>query len=169
LNFLVCVILCSSCISAGTNLWTPPQLADGLTTRLPLLLNRAVRKERTALNSQFPHSPRPAIATNRMSTCRCFSVYYASLTNCVESCVALCAAARPLLKFLAHIDGRDKGLKVVQYGLKLAIFKADPSAGTSKEETLKRLGNFIAALSTARKIMRLSNFLDPLSRLIGAC
>lgn len=55
---------------------------------------------------------------------------------------------------------------MVQYGLKWMLFHLD-AAGTSKDERLKRVGNFIAALSTARKIMRLSNFLDPLSRLIG--
>lgn len=71
-----------------------------------------------------------------------------------------------LLAFLAHIDGRDKYLKVFQYGVKSGVISAGDSLKTKENaEVLRRLNLFVSSLSAARKVMRLGNWIDGYAKL----
>jgi len=87
------------------------------------------------------------------------------------------SALKVLLKFLTHVDGRDKGLKLVQYTTKLVVYGIDPAKPkpailqAPQELTedakllLQRLNKLAGAFSVSRKVMRLSNWLDGLARI----
>lgn len=75
------------------------------------------------------------------------------------------------LKFVATTDGRDKALKIAQYLARLYLFhtnvKPAPGPGGSQAAVVSRsLRNFASSLSVARKIMRLSNWLETGSKVI---
>ena len=62
-----------------------------------------------------------------------------------------------LRKILLLTDGRDKLMKVVQYGSKLLLWKIF----VSENNVNKRLGSLSTQFSITRKILRLGHFMEP--------
>jgi hypothetical protein len=69
------------------------------------------------------------------------------------------------LRFVRQTDGRDKTMKLIQYSLKVLLWRAIKSP---QDKVLRqRLSALVKAFSTTRKIIRLGHWLEPYEEIIN--